>query len=143
MKKGLFVLNSIIAVLGTIGVVIAKAMGGCDVTLQVLVSAVVIDYISGLAVAIVEKKLDSNVGFRGITKKIFVFALVYLAVLIDKTISTDFISTLTAIFYIANEGISILENAGKLGVPYPEKLKNVLVQLKKSTEDKSDGNNKA
>ncbi len=143
MKKGLFVLNSIIAVLGTIGVVIAKALGGWDMTLQVLVALAVIDYISGVVIAILEKKLDSNVGFRGITKKIFVFALVYLAVLIDKTINTDFIRTLTVTFYIANESISILENAGKLGVPYPKKLKDVLVQLKKSTEDKGDGNNKA
>ncbi len=143
MKKGLFVLNSIIAVLGTIGVVIARALGGWDVTLQVLVALVVVDFISGLTVAIVEKKLDSDVGFRGIAKKVYIFALVYLAVLIDRTISTDFIRTLTATFYIANEGISILENAGKLGVPYPKKLKDVLVQLKKSTEDEADGNNKA
>ena len=143
MKKGLFVLNSIIAVLGTMGVAVAKAMGGWDATLQVLVALVAVDYASGLTVAIVEKKLDSNVGFRGIMKKVFIFALVYLAVLIDKTISTDFIRTLTVTFYIANESISILENAGKLGVPYPKKLKEVLVQLKKSTEDKADGNNKA
>ena len=104
--------------------------------LQVLVAIIAVDYITGVVIAILNKELSSEVGFKGLCKKMMIFALVYLAVLVDKSTGTDFIRTLVIMFYTANEGISVLENAGKLGVPYPEKLKEVLVQLKKSTEDK-------
>lgn len=127
MTNKLATVNSIFALIGT---VIAKALGGWNLALQVLVAMVVLDYITGVAIAILEKKLSSDVGFRGLFKKIMIFALVYVAVLADQATNTDIIRTITIMFYIANEGISVLENAGKLGVPYPEKLKNLLVQLK-------------
>ena len=132
MPKNLFTVNSIIAIIGTS---IAKALGGWDLALQVLVAIIAIDYITGVVIAILNKELSSEVGFKGLCKKMMIFALVYLAVLVDKSTGTDFIRTLVIMFYTANEGISVLENAGKLGVPYPAKLKEILVQLKKNTEE--------
>ncbi len=130
--------KGIIAVLGTIGAIIAKALGGWDVSLQILISLIILDYLTGVTVAIINKKLNSDVGFKGLAKKMMIFALVYLAVLVSNATNIDFIRMLVIMFYIANEGISVLENAGKLGVPYPVKLKEILEQLKKSTEDKGD-----
>lgn len=133
MTNKLAAVNSMFAVIGT---VIAKALGGWDLALQVLVALVVLDYATGVLVAIFEKKLSSAIGGKGIAKKVMIFALVYVAVLVDQATNTDIIRLLTIMFYIANEGISVLENAGKLGVPYPAKLKNILAQLKaKSNED--------
>lgn len=127
MTNKLATVNSIFAIIGT---VIAKALGGWDLALKVLVAMVVLDYVTGVVIAILDKKLSSEVGFRGLFKKIMIFALVYVAVLADQATNTDIIRTITIMFYIANEGISVLENAGKLGVPYPARLKNILTQLK-------------
>lgn len=127
MTNKLATVNSIFAIIGT---VIAKALGGWDMALKVLVAMVVLDYITGITLAIFEKKLSSEIGFKGLFKKMMIFALVYVAVLADQATNTDIIRTITIMFYIANEGISVLENAGKLGVPYPARLKNILTQLK-------------
>jgi toxin secretion/phage lysis holin len=127
LTNKLATVNSIFAIIGT---VIAKALGGWDLALKVLVAMVVLDYVTGVVIAILNKKLSSEVGFRGLFKKIMIFALVYVAVLADQATNTDIIRTITIMFYIANEGISVLENAGKLGVPYPARLKNILTQLK-------------
>lgn len=135
MSKELAVFNTII---GAIGTTITAALGGWDIALQVLVAFVALDYITGMTVAISEKKVSSAIGFKGIVKKCMIFALLYVAVLADKATGTNIIRSFTIMFYIANEGISILENAGKLGVPYPAPLKNILVALK----DKSNGETK-
>lgn len=127
MTNKLAMVNGVFALIGT---VLAKALGGWDLALQVLVALVVLDYITGVVVAIFEKNLSSAIGGKGIAKKVFIFALVYVAVLSDQAMGTDLLRTLTIMFYIANEGISVLENAGKLGVPYPAPLKNILIQLK-------------
>jgi len=127
MSKELFTTNGIFSVIGT---AMATALGGWNLALQALVTLVIIDYITGVIVAISEGKLSSQVGGRGIARKVMIFALVYVAVLVDQITNTDLVRTLTIMFYIANEGISILENAGKLGVPYPQTLKNILAQLK-------------
>ncbi len=124
--------NSIFAVGGTI---IAKALGGWDMALQVLVGVVVLDYITGVLVAIFQKKLSSEIGYKGLAKKMMIFLLVYLACLVEQATGTDVLRLVVILFYIANEGISILENAGKLGVPYPDVLKNILLQLKKQGEE--------
>jgi len=124
-------INSIIAVGGTI---IAKALGGWDMALQVLVGVVVLDYITGVLVAISQKRLSSEIGYKGILKKMMIFLLVYLAVLIEQATGTDILRLAVILFYIANEGISILENAGKLDVPYPKVLRDVLAQLKDQGE---------
>lgn len=140
MSKELATVNSIFAVIFT---VIAKALGRWDMGLKVLVALIVLDYITGVIVAILDKKLSSEIGFRGLFKKMMIFALVYLAVLVDQATNTELVRTLTIMFYIANEGISVLENAGKLGVPYPEPLKNILLQLKQKSngDDKNVANN--
>ena len=127
--------KGIAAVLGVVGATIAKALGGWDVALQVLVALIALDYLTGVIVAIAEKKLNSDVGFRGLLKKMMIFALVYVSVLVSSATGSDFIRLLVIMFYIANEAISVLENAGKLGVPYPKKLKELLEQLKKDNDE--------
>jgi toxin secretion/phage lysis holin len=136
MSNKLLTINSIFAVIGT---TLAKALGGWDMALQVLVAMVVLDYITGVTLAVFEKKLSSEIGFKGLFKKMMIFALVYLSVLLDQATNTDIVRTLTIMFYIANEGISVLENAGKLGVPYPEPLINILVQLKQKNNGEEVG----
>jgi toxin secretion/phage lysis holin len=136
MSNKLLTINSIFAVIGT---TLAKALGGWDMALQVLVAMVVLDYITGITLAVFEKKLSSEIGFKGLFKKMMIFALVYLSVLLDQATNTDIVRTLTIMFYIANEGISVLENAGKLGVPYPEPLINILVQLKQKNNGEEVG----
>lgn len=138
MNKELFTVNGLFALIGT---TIASALGGWDLTLKVLVSIVVLDYITGVIIAILEKKLSSEVGFRGLFKKMMIFALVYVAVLLDSATGTDFVRTLVIMFYIANEGISVLENAGRLGVPYPAALKNILIQLKDENDKEEEARN--
>ena len=108
------------------------AMGGFDGFLYALVVFVAVDYVTGLMAAAVEKKLSSGVGFRGIFKKIVIFCLVALGHILDTHIIRDGSAVRTAVifFYLSNEGISILENAARIGLPVPEKLKGVLAQLR-------------
>ena len=108
------------------------AMGGFDGFLYALVVFVAVDYVTGLMAAAVEKKLSSGVGFRGIFKKIVVFCLVALGHILDTHIIQNGSAVRTAVsfFYLSNEGISILENAARIGLPVPEKLKGVLEQLR-------------
>ena len=100
--------------------------------LTALVALVVIDYISGVIAAIVEKKLSSEIGAKGIAKKIFMFFIVAVANIVDVNVIGEghVLKTVTVAFYIANECISLIENAGRLGVPVPKKLLDVLKQLK-------------
>ncbi|MDY4785123.1 phage holin family protein [Pygmaiobacter massiliensis] len=113
-------------------------LGGLDGFLIALLAFVAIDYLTGVMVAIMQKKLSSEVGFRGICKKVLIFALVAVGHIIDTQLLKDgsVIRTAVIFFYLSNEGISILENASIIGLPVPEKLKSVLEQLK---EDKKDG----
>jgi toxin secretion/phage lysis holin len=107
-------------------------LGGLDGFLYALVAFVVIDYITGLMASATEKKLSSEVGFRGILKKVLIFMLVGVGHILDAYIIGDgsVLRTAVIFFYISNEGISILENAGRIGLPIPEKLKDILEQLK-------------
>ena len=106
-------------------------LGGFDGFLYALVALMVADYITGVMCAIVEKKLSSEIGFKGIFKKVLIFILVGVGHLIDTNLIGDGSVLRTAIifFYFSNEGVSMLENAGRLGLPIPEKLKDILVQL--------------
>ena len=112
-----------------IGGVIASALGGCDTLLMVLVWFVVVDYISGVVLAIKQSKLNSRVGFVGIMKKAIVFMVIIIAHLLDELTGIGAIRSMAVLFYISNEGISILENLGRLNIPYPQKLKEILEQL--------------
>jgi toxin secretion/phage lysis holin len=106
-------------------------LGGFDGFLYALVALMVADYITGVMCAIVEKKLSSEIGFKGIFKKVLIFVLVGIGQMIDTNLIGDGSVLRTAIifFYCSNEGVSMLENAGRLGLPIPEKLKDILVQL--------------
>ena len=111
--------------------------GALDGVMMALLAFIAIDYITGLMVGIVTKTLNSSTGFKGLTKKIFILLLVLIANILDVHImgGSGVVRGVVIAFYLANEGISILENAGKLGVPYPEKLKEVLEQLKESEDE--------
>jgi len=106
--------------------------GGLDGFFYALIAFVVVDYITGLMVAVANKKLSSEVGFKGIFKKVLIFLLVGVGNVVDRQIIGDgsVLRTAVIFFYISNEGISIIENAGCLGLPIPQKLKDVLTQLK-------------
>ena len=106
--------------------------------MMALLAFIAIDYITGLMVAIVNKTLNSSVGFKGLAKKVFILLLVLIANILDTHVmgGSGVVRGVVIAFYLANEGISILENAGKLGVSYPQKLKDVLEQLKETDEQK-------
>jgi toxin secretion/phage lysis holin len=121
-----------------IGGWITAVLGGWDTALQVLVLFVVMDYITGLIAAWYEKKLDSRIGFRGIAKKILLFVPVALGYWLDVLLGQEILRSLAIWFYLANEGLSMLENLGRCGVPVLAPLKDALEQLKKKGE-KVDG----
>lgn len=106
-------------------------LGGCDGLILALLVFVVIDYITGVMCAIADKKLSSSVGFKGICRKVLIFLLVGIANILDvQVIGTgSVLRTAVLFFYISNEGVSLLENAGHLGLPIPVKIKTVLEQL--------------
>ena len=114
-------------------------LGGCDGLLLALVIFAVADYITGVMCAISDKKLSSEVGFKGICRKVIIFVLVGVAHVIDVNViaTGSVLRTAVIFFYLSNEGVSLLENAGHLGLPIPEKLKIVLEQLHDRSE-KSD-----
>lgn len=120
-----------------IGGALGWFIGGLDGFLYALIAFVVIDYLTGLLAAGVQKKLSSEVGFKGIAKKIAIFLLVGIANIIDVDVIQNGTALRTAVifFYLSNEGLSILENAGNIGLPIPEKLKTMLAQLKDKEDD--------
>ena len=128
--------NGIQFVFTMIGGWLGYFLGGCDGLLIALVMFVVMDYISGVMCAIADKNLSSEVGFKGICRKVLIFILVGIANILDvQVIGTgSVLRTAIIFFYISNEGVSLLENAAHLGLPVPETLKVVLKQL----HDKSD-----
>ena len=106
-------------------------LGGCDGLLIALLLFVITDYITGVMCAIADKKLSSAVGFKGICKKVLIFLLVGIANILDMQVigTGSVLRTAVIFFYISNEGVSLLENAGHLGLPIPVKIKAVLEQL--------------
>lgn len=114
-------------------------LGGIDGFIYALVAFVVVDYLSGIMLAITERKISSQVGFRGIFRKVLIFALVGIGNIIDTYVIKNGspIRTACIFFYIGNEGISILENVAKIGLPVPEKLKNILEQINEE-DDKNE-----
>lgn len=128
--------NWIQIVFAAIGGGIGWFLGGADGFLYALIAFVVIDYITGVMCAIVDKKLSSEVGFKGICKKVLVFILVGVGNIIDVQVlgQAGVLRTAVIFFYLSNEGVSLLENAGHLGLPIPAKLKAVLEQLHDRSE---------
>lgn len=127
-----FIQMTITAVGGWLG----YFLGGWDGFLYALIVFVIIDYITGVMCAVLDKKLSSDIGFRGIFKKVLIFSLVAIGHIIDKSIMGDgsVIRTAVIFFYLSNEGVSILENAAHIGLPVPQKLKDVLEQLHNRNE---------
>lgn len=118
--------------------------GELDGFFYALIAFVVIDYMTGIMCAVVDKSLSSNVGFKGIFRKVLIFVMVGIGHVIDSQIigNGDALRTAVIFFYISNEGVSLLENAAHVGLPVPEKLKDVLAQLHDRTggeQDTEDG----
>lgn len=117
-------------------------LGGCDGLLYALLAFVVLDYITGILCAVADKKLSSDVGFKGGIRKVLIFVMVGIGHLLDTQIfgETGVLRTAIIFFYLSNEGLSLTENAAHLGLPIPEKLHAVLKQLhEKSEDDEKDG----
>ena len=107
-------------------------LGGLDIALQCLLIAIILDYISGIIKAYVTKQLSSKIGSMGIIKKVGILLVVMLAVLVDRvTGATGAIRTLVIYYFVANEGLSVLENLGAAGLPIPQSIKKALKALKK------------
>lgn len=132
--------NTIQLIFTAIGGWLGWFLGGCDGLLYALIAFVAIDYITGVMCAVIDHRLSSEVGFKGIFKKVMIFLLVGVANILDvQVIGTGCVlRTAVIFFYISNEGVSLLENAAYLGLPVPEKIKTVLEQLhsRSESEDK-------
>jgi len=128
--------------IAAIGGWIGWFLGGADGFLYALIAFVVIDYITGVMCAVVDKKLSSAVGFKGIFKKVLIFALVGIGHILDTQVigSGSVLRTAVIFFYISNEGVSLVENAAYLGLPIPKKLKAVLEQLHDRAEKEDEHN---
>lgn len=132
--------NTIQMVFTALGGWLGWFLGGCDGLLYTLIAFVVIDYITGIMCAINDHTLSSEVGFRGIFRKVLIFLLVGIANILDiNVIGTGCVlRTAVIFFYISNEGVSLLENAAHLGLPVPEKIKIVLEQLHDRSESEDE-----
>lgn len=134
--------NVIQMVFTAVGGWLGYFLGGYDGLLYALVVFMVADYITGVMCAVSDKKLSSAVGFKGICRKVLILMLVGIANLLDvEVIGTGAVlRTAVIFFYLSNEGVSLLENAGHLGLPIPEKLKEILAQLHDRAEGDGDEN---
>ena len=134
--------NIIQAVFAATGGWLGYFLGGCDGLLYALLVFVVLDYITGIMCAVIDHKLSSSVGAKGIFRKILIFALVGIGPLLDTQIfgEAGVLRTAIIFFYISNEGLSLVENAAYIGLPIPTKLKLVLEQLhdRSEKEDKDE-----
>ena len=128
--------NSIQFVFTMIGGWLGYFLGGCDGLLYALLIFIICDYITGVMCAVSDKKLSLAVGFRGICRKVLIFILVGIANVIDINVlgQVGVLRTAVIFFYISNEGLSLIENSAHLGLPIPNKLKEVLEQLHERDE---------
>ena len=119
-------------ILAGVCTVLSFLFGNMEGLMVALIALIILDYISGVIAAAVEKRLSSEVGAKGIAKKIFMLLIVALANIVDINVIGDghVLKTVTVVFYICNECISLIENAGRIGVPVPKKLLDVLEQLR-------------
>ena len=132
--------NTIQLIFTAIGGWLGWFLGGCDGLLYALIAFVAIDYITGVMCAVIDHRLSSEIGFKGIFKKVLIFLLVGVANILDvQVIGTGCVlRTAVIFFYISNEGVSLLENAAYLGLPVPEKIKTVLEQLHSRSESEDE-----
>lgn len=132
MDKG----NVLKTIIATIGTVFTWLFGAWDTALIALIGFMVLDYTTGLIKAYVNKEVSSDVGLKGIARKSLILIVLMVAVMLDRLLNTGawVFRSLICYFYIANEGISLLENCAQLGLPIPDKLKDALVQLKEGNK---------
>ena len=141
--------NGVLAALAAAGSWIANALGGWDASMQVLVALMVADYLTGVLVAAVWHKssksssgtLNSVAGFKGILKKCMILMLVWIGVLLDQALGSAYARTAVVLFFIGNEGISLLENLGLMGVPFPAFLRRALEALRDQGDKGKEGGN--
>lgn len=130
------ILNYLQLIFTALGGYLGWFLGGVDGFMYALITFIVIDYITGLMVAVLERKLSSEIGFRGIFKKVLIFTFVGIGNIIDVYLIKNGSAIRTAVifFYVSNEGISIIENSAKIGLPIPQKLRDILKQLNKEDD---------
>ena len=130
--------NAVLCFFAAAGSVIANALGGWDSALRVLVAMMIADYVTGVLVALIwhrsnktdDGTLSSKAGFKGLCKKGVIILIVWLAVLLDDAMGADYVRTAVILFFIGNEGLSLFENVGLMGMPYPAFLKKALQALR-------------
>ena len=129
--------NTIQLIFAAVGGWLGYFLGGCDGLLVALVMFVVVDYLTGVMCAVADRNLSSEVGFKGICRKVLIFLLVGIANILDvQVIGTgSVLRTAIIFFYISHEGVSLLETAAHLGLPIPEKMKDILEQLHDRAEE--------
>lgn len=134
MSKIQIIIDSIA---GAVGAVLGFMYGEVNGLFWALIAFMATDYITGVVVAAINKQLSSEVGFRGLAKKLMILVFVSLGHIADMYVlgGTPVAMSAVMLFYIANEGLSIIENAGNLGLPVPKKLKDIMAQLKKESEE--------
>lgn len=126
-------------IFASVGTLLTWLFGGWELGLQILIIAMILDYIMGLMCGYKGKELNSKTGFNGLKRKFTILIILILAVLLDRLIGQEWIfRTLVIYFYVAMEGLSILENAAKLNVPIPGRLKDALIQLQEKGDDTSE-----
>ncbi len=139
--------NMILAAVATVASIVTNALGGWDVSLQVLIGLMAADCLTGWLVAAVWKKsnksdtgaLDSKASFKGLCRKMVVLVLVWVANMLDTAMGIQYVRTAVCIFFIGNEGLSLLENIGLMGVPFPKFLKNALEALRDKGDEGGGG----
>lgn len=136
MNKAQMIFNAISA---AVGAVLGFLFGEVNGLFWALIAFMALDYITGVIIAVINKKLSSEVGFKGLAKKFLILVFVAVGHILDANVLGGQAVCMSAVmlFYIANEGVSIIENAALLGLPVPQKLKDILEQLK-TKGDKDD-----
>lgn len=135
--------NWVMAAAAAVGSALAGALGGWDAALQLLLAMMAADYLTGVLVAAVWKRsgksrsgrLDSRAGFKGLCRKGAVFVLVWVGAMLDGTMGMAYVRTAVCLFFVGNEGLSLLENLGLMGVPFPRFLKDALEALREEGDE--------
>jgi toxin secretion/phage lysis holin len=133
--------SGIFAGIAAVGSMAANQLGGWDASLILLVGMMAADYLTGVLVALLWKspksesgKLSSKAGFKGICKKVVILLAVWIGTLLDAATGAKYIRTAIVLFYIGNEGLSLIENLGLMGVPYPPAMKKALEAMREQGE---------
>ena len=135
--------NSVLLAAAAVAAGVGQLLGGWDEAIRVLIALMGADYLTGMLLALVWKRspksesgaLDSRAGFKGLVKKGMMLLLVWLGVLLDGALGTDYIRLAVILFFVGNEGLSLLENLGLMGVPFPGFLKNALEALREEGDN--------